>query len=77
MYSLRMLNVANKANDNIRSMGRCPDSPALYPKSANPVFQSRTGKIEIGMGIHGEPGIMLSDRMPADELVDMLMGKAT
>lgn len=27
------------------------------------------------MGIHGEPGILVSDRMPADELVDLLMGK--
>lgn len=27
------------------------------------------------MGIHGEPGIMVSDKIPADELVDMLMNK--
>ena len=75
MYSLEDVErVANKANDNIRSMGVAL-TPCIIPEVGKPGFSIPDGKIEIGMGIHGEPGIMLSDRMPADELVDMLMKK--
>ena len=75
MYSLEEVErVANKANDNIRSMGVAL-TPCIIPEVGEPGFSIPDGKIEIGMGIHGEPGILVSDRMPADELVDLLMGK--
>ena len=75
MYSLEEVErVANKANDNIRSMGVAM-TPCIIPEVGEAGFSIPDGKIEIGMGIHGEPGIMVSDKIPADELVDMLMNK--
>lgn len=75
MYSLEDVErIANKANDNIRSMGVAM-APCIIPEVGEPGFSIPDGKIEIGMGIHGEPGIMVSDKMPADELVAMIMEK--
>ena len=48
--------VAQKANARVRSMGVAL-SPCILPAVGRPNFTVGEGEMEIGMGIHGEPGI--------------------
>jgi dihydroxyacetone kinase-like protein len=48
--------LAQKANDNTFSMGVALSSCTL-PVTGKTIFQMEDGDMEIGMGIHGEPGI--------------------
>jgi dihydroxyacetone kinase-like protein len=48
--------VAQKANARVRSMGVAL-SPCILPAVGRPSFTVGEGEMEIGMGIHGEPGI--------------------
>ena len=48
--------LAARAADRTRSMGVAL-SPCLIPGAAAPGFSVAEGMVEIGMGIHGEPGI--------------------
>ncbi|WIY52739.1 dihydroxyacetone kinase subunit DhaK [Devosia sp. YIM 151766] len=48
-------------------------SPCIIPGSKAPVFQIGDDEIEMGMGIHGEPGIWRAARPPADVLVDEMI----
>ena len=41
-----------------------------YQKQVKPTFEINDDEIEIGMGIHGEPGIKREKLKPANELVD-------
>ena len=66
--------VTQKALDNIRTMGVAL-SPCIVPEVGKPTFSIGDDEIEIGMGIHGEPGIEVKTMMTADELTDLLMGK--
>ena len=50
-------------------------SPGTIPSSGKPNFTIPDDEIEIGMGIHGEPGIERTKLMEADELTDRLMDK--
>ena len=47
--------VANKVNDNGRSMGMALTS-CIVPAAGNPTFDLPEDQMEIGVGIHGEPG---------------------
>jgi dihydroxyacetone kinase len=42
------------------------------PGSSAPLFDVPAGKISVGLGIHGEPGIHDTDRVPASELATVL-----
>ena len=48
--------VADKANNNVRTMGVAL-SPCTVPRVGKPSFEIEDDEMEIGMGIHGEPGI--------------------
>jgi len=48
--------VAQKANARVRTMGVAL-SPCILPAIGRPNFKVGEGQMEIGMGIHGEPGI--------------------
>lgn len=65
---------AEKAIANIRSMGMAM-SPCTLPAVGKPGFQLGENEIEIGMGIHGEPGVQRTDVLSAAELADVLLGK--
>ena len=45
-------------------------APCQVPGSAQPSFILGEGEIEMGMGIHGEPGIWRDTLKPADVIVD-------
>lgn len=68
--------MAQKALDNTRSMGVAL-SPCIVPAVGKPTFSIKEDEIEIGMGIHGEPGIEVSKMMTADEIAETLMEKIT
>jgi dihydroxyacetone kinase len=64
--------VAVKARDNVRTMGVAL-YPGTIPGSEKPAFTLPEDEIEIGMGLHGEPGVRRGKIRPADELVDEMM----
>jgi dihydroxyacetone kinase-like protein len=50
-------------------------SPAYVPGSGNPGFEIGDDEIEIGIGIHGEPGISREKLKKANEIADLLLNK--
>ena len=66
-----VFNTATEANNNIRTLGVAL-SPCILPEAGKPTFEISDDEIEIGMGIHGEPGIKREKLRPANELVDDL-----
>ncbi|MBW9173702.1 dihydroxyacetone kinase subunit DhaK [Clostridium estertheticum] len=66
--------VAQKVIDNVRSMGIAL-KPCIVPALGKPNFTLAEDEIEIGIGIHGEPGTHRQTIKPVDELVDNMVGK--
>ena len=64
--------VTEKALGAIRSMG-VAFSPCTVPEAGKPTFEIAEDEMEIGMGIHGEPGISRTKMMTADEIAGELM----
>lgn len=63
--------ICTRVNDNVRSMGMALTS-CTVPAAGKPTFDLGEGEMEIGIGIHGEPGRKRLPIAPADEIVDML-----
>lgn len=63
--------VAGRTNDRTRSLG-IAFSGCTLPGASDPLFTVPEGKIGIGVGIHGEPGIDETDVGTASELAEML-----
>jgi len=66
--------VTAKARDNIRSMGVALAAGSI-PETGEPTFVLPEDEIEIGMGLHGEPGVSREKLLSADPLVEKMMGK--
>ena len=66
--------VAQRALDSTRSMGVAL-SPCVVPEVGKPTFTIAEDEIEVGMGIHGEPGIEVRKMMTADEIARTLLAK--
>jgi dihydroxyacetone kinase-like protein len=66
--------IAEKAGANVRTMGVAL-SPVIVPEVGKPSFTIGDGEMEIGMGIHGEPGIRRGKLLTADEVVQEMMDK--
>ena len=66
--------IAAKAGANVRTMGVAL-SPVIVPEVGKPSFTIGDDEMEIGMGIHGEPGIRRGKLLTADEVVDEMIGK--
>jgi dihydroxyacetone kinase-like protein len=64
--------IAEKANQNTYSMGVALSSSTL-PVTGKAIFEMAEGEMEVGMGIHGEPGIERTSLEPADKVVDQLL----
>lgn len=67
---------AELALENLRSMGMAI-SPCTVPAMGKPTFTLPDGEMEIGMGIHGEPGIKRTKIMSAGQVTEILMGGIT
>ncbi|WP_066038917.1 dihydroxyacetone kinase subunit DhaK [Herbiconiux solani] len=65
--------VATKVNSRVRTMGVAL-TPCVVPHAGEPSFTLADDEIEIGIGIHGEPGRERIKLEPADAIVDRLLG---
>ncbi|ELK56082.1 dihydroxyacetone kinase subunit DhaK [Haloferax volcanii] len=63
--------VAEKVVDNVRTMGMALTS-CVTPEKGEPTFDLGEDEIELGIGIHGEPGTERADVMSADEITEYL-----
>jgi dihydroxyacetone kinase-like protein len=64
--------VARKVNDRGRSMGMALTS-CTVPAAGRPTFDLPDDEMEIGIGIHGEPGRRRVPLAPAREIAEMLV----
>lgn len=65
--------IAERVNAQVRSMGVAL-SPCIVPHAGEPSFELADDEIEIGIGIHGEPGRERIKLEPADSIVDRILG---
>lgn len=66
--------VAQKVIDNVRTMGAAT-LPSTIPASGKPGFELAEDEMEVGIGIHGEPGTHREKMMTANEITDHLLEK--
>lgn len=66
--------VAEKVVANVRSMGMAL-TPCTVPAAGKPSFTLEENEMEIGIGIHGEPGIERKAVATANEIADELTNK--
>ena len=50
-------------------------APCSLPQTLTPNFEIGEGDMEMGMGIHGEPGVVRTPLRPADEVVDAMLDR--
>jgi phosphoenolpyruvate---glycerone phosphotransferase subunit DhaK len=66
--------IAQKAADACRSIGIAL-TPCTVPQAGKPTFEIGEDEMEMGMGIHGEPGIWRDKLKPADELTEEMVAR--
>ncbi|WP_026554541.1 dihydroxyacetone kinase family protein [Arthrobacter sp. 35W] len=66
--------IAERANERTRSFGVAFTGCTL-PGAENPLFSVPEGRMAVGMGIHGEPGIGESGIPTADGLAELLVAR--
>lgn len=64
--------VAEKVIDNVRTMG-VAIAPCTVPAAGKPGFTLADDEMEMGVGIHGEPGIRREKMEPVDAMVDEIL----
>ena len=70
LYECKMLGA--RVNTNTASMGVALTS-CTVPEAAAPTFDIGPSEMEVGVGIHGEPGRLRRKLAPADDVVAMLL----
>lgn len=74
-YSMdAVVDIAVRANHRTRSFGVAFTGCTL-PGAEAPLFSVPEGRMAVGMGIHGEPGIQETAIPTADELAELLVGR--
>ncbi len=68
----QVADICRKVNRNGRSMGMALTS-CTVPHAGKPTFNLPEDEMEIGIGIHGEPGRTRMKLQPADEIVALLI----
>lgn len=63
---------AEKANENTGTVGVALTS-CVIPASGKPIFALPDGEMELGMGLHGEPGVKRGPLRSADEIAEFLV----
>lgn len=69
-----VVGVAGRANERTRSIGVAFGGCTL-PGAAGPLFTIPAGRMAVGMGIHGEPGLAELETPTADGLAELLVGR--
>jgi len=67
-----LMRIGEKVNSVTRTMGLALTA-CTPPAKGSPLFELGDDEIEIGVGIHGEPGRRRAKIVPSDELVDILL----
>lgn len=67
-----VIGAAQKAIDSTRSIG-IGLTPCTIPAVGKPNFTIEAGKMEVGIGHHGEPGIRVDELAPADRMAEMML----
>ncbi|MBN1486869.1 MAG: dihydroxyacetone kinase subunit DhaK [Anaerolineae bacterium] len=67
----KLADLCRQVNINGRSMGMAITS-CTVPAKGSPTFELGEEEIEVGIGIHGEPGIERMGMKPADEITEMM-----
>lgn len=65
---------AREAVDRVRTIG-CALSSCRLPGVTQSTFSIGSDEVEMGMGIHGEPGIWRDKMKPADAITDEMIGR--
>jgi len=66
--------VASKAMANTRTIG-CALTSCILPAVGRPTFDIGENEMEMGMGIHGEPGIWRAELRTADEIAEEMFDR--
>ena len=66
--------IAQKVIDNTRTMGMSL-GPCIVPAAGKPSFELDENEIEMGLGIHGEPGTHRTKISSADEVTNYMLNK--
>ena len=64
--------IGDKVNERIRTYG-VAFAGCTLPGQSEPLFTVDEGKMELGLGIHGEPGVETGDLRPADEIAELMV----
>ena len=67
-----VVRVFDKANDRTRSFG-VAFSGCTLPGAKDPLFHLEPGRMGVGMGIHGEPGVREDEIGTSDEIAQLLV----
>jgi dihydroxyacetone kinase-like protein len=67
-----VVRVTEKAKASVRTMGVAL-TPCIVPEVGHASFSLGEKEMEIGMGIHGEPGIRRGDLLPADAVAEEMV----
>ncbi len=67
-----LLRIGNKVIANVRTMGIALSS-CTPPVRGTPLFEIADDEMEVGIGIHGEPGRQRTKLVPASKIVDILL----
>lgn len=68
----QVLQLAQHANSRTRTFGVAFSGCSL-PGASHPLFEVEKGRMALGLGIHGEPGIKETDMPSADELAEIFV----
>jgi dihydroxyacetone kinase len=74
VFKVAVAAVAGRANDATRTFGVAFDGCTL-PGKSEPLFTVPQGRMAVGLGIHGEPGIDETDVPTADELAELFVSR--
>ena len=66
--------VAEKVIANVRTMGTAI-TPCTVPAAGKPGFEINEDEMEVGIGIHGEPGTHKEKLTPVNDIVDHMLSK--
>jgi dihydroxyacetone kinase len=64
--------IAKHANARTRTFG-VAFAGCTIPGQSGPLFTVDPGKMEVGLGIHGEPGVRTAEMLPASEIARLLV----
>jgi dihydroxyacetone kinase phosphoprotein-dependent L subunit len=64
--------LARHANSRVRTAG-IAFAGCTVPGQDQPLFTVAPGQMEIGLGIHGEPGVRVAEQMPSRQIAAMLV----